>query len=357
MKKLKAYCTYCPKDIGDKERIFEYNKDTNFLVCPNCGKQLNPIEAHHAYLLFIRKQIHKADNYLDFYGQYNKAYQQYAYVISIEDESIEARLGRILSLAYLSTLRKAYFLDCLTLFNTEKEAYTYTQQDLLAFLYFAKNMNFMAKLYSTQIKKRLTTYRYFYDEECVKLYFQRIHELKTLLNGILDELVAIKEEISNHDVLNKLFNTYNNGIVKFSRLLTADANVLDGSVYNFDSIDKSGKVTIKLKKKYQLNHMFNYRHLYLASENNRHLIRDNVFQFSNSLLTTLRLWSVALVLSLAFFVLSGIGSASSLALSYDWLKILFIASAGTFLLSSLISFVVVISMRRRIKKIKRGTVR
>ena len=55
MKKLKAYCTYCPKDIGDKERIFEYNKDTNFLVCPNCGKQLNPIEAHHAYLLLAVK--------------------------------------------------------------------------------------------------------------------------------------------------------------------------------------------------------------------------------------------------------------------------------------------------------------
>ena len=86
MKKLKAYCTYCPKDISEKERIFEYNKDTNYLVCPNCGKQLNPIEAHHAYLSFLRKQIRKGDNYLDFYGKYQKAYQQYAYVISIEDE-------------------------------------------------------------------------------------------------------------------------------------------------------------------------------------------------------------------------------------------------------------------------------
>ena len=357
MKKLKAYCTYCPKDIGEKERIFEYNKDTNFLVCPNCGKQLNPIEAHHAYLLFIRKQIHKADNYLDFYGQYYKAYQQYAYVLSIEDESIEARLGRILSLAYLSTLRKAYFLDCLTLFNTEKESYTYTQQDLLAFLYFAKNVNFMAKLYSTQIKKRLTTYRYFYDEECVKLYFQRIYELKALLNGILDELVAIKEEISNNDVLNKLFNTYNNGIVKFSRLLTADANVLDGSVYNFDSVDKHGKPVIKLKKKYQLNHMFSYRHLHLYSENNRHLIRDNVFQFSNSLLTTLRIWMIVMVLSAALFIFSAIASVSSLGLVEDWVKIVIASASGVLLLSFLVSFFAVITMRKRIKKIKRGTAR
>ena len=357
MKKLKAYCTYCPKDIGDKERIFEYNKDTNFLVCPNCGKQLNPIEAHHAYLLFIRKQIHKADNYLDFYGQYNKAYQQYAYVLSIEDESIEARLGRILSLAYLSTLRKAYFLDCLTLFNTEKESYTYTQQDLLAFLYFAKNVNFMAKLYSTQIKKRLTTYRYFYDEECVKLYFQRIYELKMLMNGILDELVAIKEEISNNEVLNKLFNTYNTGIVKFSRLLTADANVLDGSVFTFDSMDKHGNAVVKLKKKYQLNHMFSYRHLHLYSENNRHLIRDNVFQFSNSLLTTLRIWSIVLGLSVILFTLLAIAFVTSLGLLDDWIKVILAAATGVFFLSSLTSLISVVTMRKRIKKIKRGTAR
>jgi len=357
MKKLKAYCTYCPKDVGEKERIFEYNKDTNFLVCPNCGKQLNPIEAHHAYLSFIRKQIHKADNLLDFYGRYSKAYQQYAYVISIEDESIQARLGRILSLAYLSTLRKAYFLDCLTLFNTEKESYTYNQQDLLSFLYFAKNMNYMAKLYSTQIKKRLTTYRYFYDEECVKLYFRRLYELKTLLNGILNELVAIKEEITNHDTLNKLFTTYNNGIVKFSRLLTADANVLDGSVYNFEKVDDHNNVVIKLKKKYQLNHMFNYRHLHLYSENNHHLIKDDVFQFSNSLLTSLRVWSVTLAISLILFVFFGIGSASSLAISVDWLKYLLASVSGAFLLLFFASLIVVVTTRRKIKKIKRGTAR
>ena len=355
MKKLKAYCSYCPKDIGEKERIFEYNKDTNFLVCPNCGKQLNPIEAHHAYLSLIRKLIHKADNYLDFYGKYQKAYQQYAYVISIEDESVEARLGRILSLAYLSTLRKAYFLDCLTLFNSEKYSYTYTQQDLLSFLYFAKNMDYMAKLYSTQIKKRLTTYRYFYDVDCVKLYFRRLYELKTLLNGILDELVAIKEEISNHDALNKLFNKYNNGIVKFSRLLTADANVLDGSVYTFVEVDKADQVVIKLKKKYLLNHMFKYRHLHLYSENNRHLIRDNVFQFSNSLLVTLRVWTMIFSFSFLLFIVAGIASASSLVTNIDWLKITLGISSAFFLLVTLVSLVSMLVMRRKIKKIKRGT--
>ena len=355
MKKLKAYCTYCPKDVGEKERIFEYNKDTNFLVCPNCGKQLNPIEAHHAYLSFIRKSIHKADNYLDFYGQYSKAYQQYAYVISIEGESVEARLGRILSLAYLSTLRKAYFIDCLTLFNSEIQFYTYTQQDLLAFLYFAKNMRYMAKLYSAQIKKRLTTYRYFYDTDCVKLYFQRLYELKELLNGILGELGAIKEEIQNNDVLNKSYQSSEHGITTFSRLLTADANVLDGSVYNFDGIDKHGQVQLKLKKKYQLNHMFNYRHMYLSSENNRHLIKDSVFQFSNPYLTSLKIWSLVLALSLAGIFLFGIASASTLAVSAVWLRYFFLILSGVSLASFLISSVVVFSLRRKIKKIKRGT--
>ena len=355
MKKLKAYCTYCPSDYGEKERIFEYNKDTTFLVCPNCGKQLNPIEAHHAYLSFIRKSIHKADNYLDFYGKYAKAYQQYAYVISIEGESVEARLGRILSLAYLSTLRKAYFLDCLTLLNSEKESYTYTQQDLLSFLYFAKNMRFMAKTYSAQIKKRLTTYRYFYDIDCVKLYFQRLYELKELLNGILDELGTLKEEIQNNEVLNKSYTSSTHGITTFSRLLTADANVLDGSVYNFDGIDKSGHAVLKLKKKYALNHMFNYRHLYLISDNNRHLIKDSVFQFSNPLLTSLKIWSFLLLLSIIAFVLFGIASASSLAISIEWLRYFFLILSGTALVGFLISSIVVFSLRRKIKKIKRGT--
>lgn len=357
MKKLKAYCTYCPSDVGDKERIFEYNKDTNFLVCPNCGQQLNPIEAHHAYLSFLRKQIHKADNYLDFYGRYNKAYQQYAYVVSIEDESVEARLGRIHSLAYLSTLRKAYFLDCLTLFNSEKEYYTYSQQDLLSFLYFAKNMKYMAKQYSTQIKKRLTTYRYFYDEECVKLYFQRIYELKLLLNGILDELIAIKEEISNHEYLNKMFNSYSSGTVKYGRLLSSDANVIDGAVYIFDKIDEKGRVQIKLKKRYQLNHMFKYHHLYLTSSNNRHLIKDDVFQFSNPLLTSLRVWTVVLLISLILFALGAIASASSLFLAYDWVKILISITSLAFLVITFVSFIIVVIIRRKIKKIKRGTVK
>lgn len=357
MKKLKAYCAYCPKDVGEKERIFEYNKDTTFLVCPNCGKQLNPIEAHHAYLSFLRKQVHKADNYLDFYGQYLKAYQQYAYVISIENESVEARLGRILSLSYLSTLRKAYFIDCLTLFNTEKESYTYTQQDLLTFLYFAKNMNYMAKLYASQIKKRLTTYRYFYDVECIKLYFQRIFELKRLLTCILNELTALKEEISNHEVLNKAYTTYSNGIVKFGRFLTADANAIDGSVYNFDTIDEKGNVLIKLKKKYQLNHMFNYRHLYLYSENNRHLIKDDVFHFSNSLLTSLRVWTAVALITLVLFILTGIASGPSFVLPYDWLKYVMAGSSALFLLAALTSLVVVLILRRKIKKIKRGTAR
>ena len=357
MKKLKAYCSYCPKEVGEKERIFEYNKDTNFLVCPNCGKQLNPIEAHHAYLTLIRKLIHKADNYLDFYGKYSKAYQQYAYVISIESESIEARLGRILSLSYLSTLRKSFFNDCLLLFNSEKQSYTYTQQDLLTFLYFAKNMMAMAKQYSTQIKKRLTTYRYFYDVDCVKLYFKRIYELKVLLNGILDELSEIKEEIVNHDSLNRSYNQYTNGLMKFSRILTADANVLDGSVYNFEKIDDNGEVVIKLKKKYSLNHMFKYRHLYLTSENNRHLIKDDVFQFSNSLLTSLRVWTFFTFLSLVAFVLLGVASASSLVIAIEWLKYLFLILSGVALFSFFICFITVGVLRRRIKKAKRGTAR
>ena len=355
MKKLKAYCSHCPSEVGDKERIFEYNKDTNFLVCPNCGKQLNPIEAHHAYLSFIRKQIHKADNYLDFYGKYNKAYQQYAYVISIEEESIEARLGRILSLAYLSTLRKSYFLDCLTLLNSEKHLYTYTKQDLLSFIYFAKNMLSMAKQYAVQIKKRLTTYRYFYDLECVKLYFRRIYELKTLLNGVLDELTEIKEEISNNDSLNRSFTAFSNGLVKFSRVLTADANVLDGSVYNFDKINDHDEVVVTLKKKYKLNHMFKYRHLSLNGENNRHLIKDNVFQFSNSLLTSLRIWRAVLFVSGILFMILGIAAASSIVIDEKWVKYLLFIIGIFALLMTLISIVVVITLMRKIKIAKRGT--
>ena len=353
MRKLKAYCSYCPKEVGEKDRIFEYNKDTIYLTCPNCGKQLNPIEAHHAYLSFIRRQVHKGDNYLDFYGKYEKAYKQYAYVLSIEDSSIEAGLGRLLALAYLSTLRKAYFNECLTLLENEEEYYTYTQKDLYTFLYFAKNMRFMAKSYAAQIKKRLTTYRYFYDENCVKLYFQRIYELKRLLSGILDELTTIKEEIANNDTLNKSFDSYSAGVVKFGRLLTADANVIDGSVLNFDHMEDNGEIVLKLKKKYQLNHMFKYRHMYLYSDSKRHLIKDDVFQFSNPLLVSLRTWTLVLFASLIIAGGSAIASVSLIMTKWIYLAFLF-GSAG-FLGLAFISLIVIAFTRRKIKKVKRGT--
>ena len=352
MKKLKGYCSYCPKDVSDKDRIFEFNQDTNLLICPNCGKELNPVEAHHAYLSFLRKQVHKGDNYLDFYGKYQRAYQQYAYVISIEENSVEARFGRLLSLAYLSTVRKAYFNDCLTLLDNDKNYLTYSQRDLYTFLYFAKNMNSMAKSYATQLKKRLTTYRYFFDEDCAKLYFQRIYELNQLLTGILQEIKEIKAEVADNETLNKSYNSYNNSIVKFSRLLGGDANVLDGSVYIFDGMDKEGKVQIKLKKKYQLNHMFNYRHLYLYNDNKKHLIKDDIFSFSNNLLTALRSWRIAISIFILMFIASSI--SVFFVLDHEWLRYLFYGIAGFAGFFIIISLIALLLLRYRIKKVKRG---
>lgn len=227
----KAYCPRCHTD-NEENRIFSVNPDADVCYCPNCMAELKPKDVIEEYNWFITQKIIKADRLLYQDTKFYEAYCSYAHIIEIDPDSVRARFGRILSLIYMSTLRKSHFVDAKLLLQREADQYFHRIRDQLNYAKFLLKVNHALKEYQKHLVRRLTVKERFYSEECVELYFLRLNEIIQVRELLVDELTRIYSK-DNNDKINRILYSVQNSLDKDDRLLKERVITADGNRYKF----------------------------------------------------------------------------------------------------------------------------
>ena len=187
---VKGYCTNCNKD-NEGRRIFDVNSDTRFCYCPHCGKKYRPRVAIANYQRTITRYLRRARFFLSNAGEFQYAYNLYAYVLDLEPTNKTAKLGRLLSLGFLSTVRRNRFTEVLQLLEIEKDLFHDKQFAHEQYNEFLIHLENCTETYLINVKKALTLKDYFYDVDCIKLYFKHIKDVIELRRLIMSELMLI----------------------------------------------------------------------------------------------------------------------------------------------------------------------
>lgn len=188
----KAYCLKC-NCKNEKTRIFEVNPDASVCYCPHCMAEYEPKEVIEAYNRYLKKQVEDAYNLIYVRTEFKPAYSSFAHILEIDSSCIEARFGRILSLIYLSTLRRNRFSDATVLLKEESALYFHKAKNNALYFKFLQRALFATNQYYSYLKKRLTIRGLYYNSECIKLMYYRVNEIREFKEFLYKEAFDLSE--------------------------------------------------------------------------------------------------------------------------------------------------------------------
>ena len=303
MSMKRGYCIRCRYD-DPKRHVFSVNSEAEVCYCPKCMAEYKPKDAIAHYNHFMKNIILKADASLHLAMMPDVSYQKYADILEIEDDNVQALLGRSLSLLYLSTLRKTTFSQVILLNQIDENRY-HLVANRHAYFQFLRAAESVANSYEDKILKRLTFKTYFHDRDCVKLYISRLHELIAFKEYLVEELDSIDKHSESVYVLSSIDSSKTKLKGKFI--------IADGDVVTYQGTDKFNSpqlVTLKEKVKTGLD---KYRG-YTLKEDDRKLIvvKDVIFRSNKAAYRlasmgyfmgiTLGILSIGLVITSLFFI-------------------------------------------------------
>ena len=303
MSMKKAYCFSC-KTRDESRRIFEVNSDMKYCYCPRCMKKYRPRVAIHNYERVIHHYLRRANFFLKNAGEPKLAYALFAYILELEPTNKQAKLGRLLSLAYISTLRRNRFLELKELLIIERDQFR-SQSVRREYTSFLKTLDHSLNAFVTRAKKRVTFKGYFYESECFTLYLKHIHDVIELKRMIISELSAIDQD--------NLIMPIENSIKTLEGEYKKSVVVVNGDELHLESFSKDGEPIIVTGKKKKVDpRVQKYRLASLHPENKKlRLIKDSVYtrRFANyyftyrlSFILAISLAAVALVSFITFFI-------------------------------------------------------
>ena len=288
----KGYCTNCNRD-DEVRRIFDVNSDARWCYCPHCGKKYKPSVVIENYKKTIDKYNRKAYFYLRHAGEYRLGYDLFAYVLELEPTNRTAKLGRLLSLANLSTTRRNRFTEVRELMDIERPLFhdkTFTRE----YTAYLISLNSCIDVYCMLLRKNLTIKDYFYDVACIKLYYRHIADAILLKRMIVEECSTIGEEKLSakvSDSIKDLENTYNK--VNFTA---------DGQDHYLANFTKTGDPLITNGRRKIDTKLARYRLSTLDTKDKKlNIISENVF--GKVRLRTYHAFKSSLPVSIILFIL------------------------------------------------------
>lgn len=341
----KGLCPYCTTHRVDR-RIFPVNPEASTCFCPLCMKEMEPITAIEGYQELINKMLLKADNTLFVTCDPVLAYSEYAEVIELEPKEAHALLGRILCLIYMGKVRKSYLLEAYTLLeNTPYEGCNIDE-----FIFFLKKINFALDEYESSLQKKLTFRSYFFDVECLKLYWLCLHEIIKMKELILSIIKDIKKDYRSSQC-EIMANILEHNIEERKRVLHKDTYICDGSAYRYVKI-YNDKVSIDNSPKKKIETHLNRYRLSSLNEDDKHkrYIKDEIFKDYTKIVKSRK---VAFVFSIILYLLMGgcIGS-TFLFLNNKIIFYSFIGGGALLFVTSTILLILSISWKITLKKRK-----
>lgn len=343
----KGYCTNC-KNVDDSERVFDLSMNSNVCYCPHCLAKYNPVEANKTYRAVIRQRLKSARKSLIVESNFSKAYFGYAKLLSIDPDNITGRLGRLLTLGCLSTIRKSMFLEVKELLDCEAPIYYSNHSVGPAFYLFSKRMVFVIRYYLHKFKFK-TSYRgYFFDADCLSLYFQRVRESLILLETLLiymNKLLPKNVPGREHAII-KLCNE---GVTKLKTILKSKFAVIDGNIYSLTHFLESGKALISKVDVIKNKKFFIGKSAVATLDMNaKHkiIIRDSIFtRYTNvRRMSVITFWTtVDSAVLFALFLTLFIIYFSSIGIYFLWPLLIFF-------ITLVISFSLLIYYRKALKR-------
>ena len=238
----KAYCPKCKTD-NELQRIFMVNPDVDICYCPNCMSQLKPKDVIDNYNYFISTKINKAEKLLYRDTNFAEAYAAFGHVIEIETNSYRARFGRILSLTFMSKLRKSTFDKAVLLLATEAEQYFHKVKEQSAYVKFLHRLDLALEVYLKRLIRKITVRDRFYDSDFIEIYYLRIQEVLNFKQVIADELTKSYAKTEEERTV-KLLDTVNDSIKALTKALDDVAVSADGFRFKLIKITSDKQVYI-----------------------------------------------------------------------------------------------------------------
>jgi len=234
-----GYCKKC-QIYGEPPRFIDVNTEHSVIICPKCGTRMTPKQAMTNYDNFFEGLYKEAEILLFRARNYQGAYKAFAKIIDYRPDDVIARYGRILSLVYLSTLRHTYFNEALLMFSEERKKYLRDKRYRLQYFTFIRESNKAVDKYRILLKKRLV-YKtkdgkeYFYDKDCVSLYFHRILQIKKFKEMFLEECNFLKTKLED-DSFDSLMNFLEVEIKELDNILKTKVVDLEGYKHTFNRV-------------------------------------------------------------------------------------------------------------------------
>ena len=342
----KAYCPHC-KVENELEHIFAVSPDVEVCYCPNCMREYKPKDVIDNYNYFIANKITRAERLLYRDTKFYEAYCAFADIIEIDSSICKARFGRILSLIYMSKLRKSNFANAMTLLESEAEQYFHKMRDFISYFKFLSRANGALDEYQKRFYEKVSIRDRFYNEDCVALYYQRLKEIIELKKLLLEETQKLSLK-SPDERFDNLMRAISNSLVILNTNFKEPVTTTDGTRYKVAKVASQSQIlVVSLDDRLNpIGHFVRYK----LDENEKRgkLLKDKVYPDN---IHISRLTKVALPLMI-FFLLLAFGAVGASFLFFDDKKydyaLYFLA--GSFFITAIIWMVLLISGKAKLSK-------
>lgn len=349
MPNIKVLCPYC-KITSIEEQLFDVNSNLEKCYCPKCMRLIEVKDARKQYEDSMAKYLKKADFTLYVKCDAETAYKQYGDILNIDRTYLEAYLGRIMSLLYFGTLRKSYIKEASTLYEEEISDVIRASNKREAYFKFISKASSVLDEYLLLSKRKLTFKKYFYDEECLTLYLQRINEILSFKKILSSEATYLAKH-SDEAKAGVLANALSIQVEELNKKLNLNYRTVNGDLYHLDKIKRDGSILLASLDDHINTHLSRYR---MASLNKKskefRQIKDVIFVNYRHLALLIAISSFFLILfvsgaGICGYYTSILEEGASIALLFAAI----ICSLIGFILISLLS-ALIFTIRKRMLK-------
>ena len=339
----RGFCAHCKGE--ETLRLFDVNKESEVCYCPNCMAAMPPKEAIQNYHDLIAYYLKKASRALFETGDYLKAYQTFAHIIDLDPSIKVAYFGRILSLVYLSTLRKGKINFANILHRQEAKELFHYQEWAGEYFHFLILLLDALDAYENKMKKRIQVRGMFYDTDCIVLYLKRLQEIKLYKEFIATEANFFVD--SNKDQFKVAVNRVNLDIKHYERAFKENFLTIDGYSYVFTGFaGLTPTIDLQFDEQVHKPHIIKNANLY-PKDNKKSIIREEIYQTNISLAILIRL---SVPLAITFFVLAVAMMISSIIVTVPTAKLFLSIGAALLAVVSLVLIVLHFASKSRLKK-------
>ena len=340
----RGFCTYCEGE--ERLRIFEVNKGAENCHCPHCGRLMQPKAAIQNYHYLISHHLKRASRYLFESTEYLLAYQEFAYIIDLDETVKVAYFGRLLALVYLSTLRNSKINFAFLMHRQQAPRLFHYQETANEYYNFLLLLLDALDTYVNRMKRRLTSRGVFYDTDCVVLYLTRIDEIRSYKDFIASEADFFIE--NNKGQFQEVIDRVKASEEEYQKIVTENYQTANGFTYALVAYGDNSLPTINTVASDESAKTHHVKEINLnPKDNKKSPIRDDIY-LNNLPLS--RLVTISIPLAIVLLALAIAAIVIGIFVPPVVVKILLFITAAISASSSLMLFILHFSFKNRLRR-------